>query len=206
MSVYIHGQDYIKLRAWLPAILKQTRCAGRLPQVRKNLQSPQETSPLGLRTLRTWKAQVSYRHLQQTRIRIIFRTRRAHGRCPTQRPDLVRLSERHSRLKTLSVALEAEHVLSSGTNANHPMPILGDDSIATTRKRTSSAVPVTPSAIIKRLRLTDKDLERLVRSCNGVAMGRGYWGWIRPKPTRNGLTSLGKSPHSKGHTRPSTTG
>lgn len=81
-------------------------------------------------------------------------------------------SERHPSLKSLVVAPETEHLENFGTEANHLMPNLGGESIAK-RKRATSAPLVTPPAITKRLHLTDENLNRLVRSCSRVALGRG---------------------------------
>ena len=80
--------------------------------------------------------------------------------------------EHHASPKTLVAAPEAEYLPNFWTEANHLMPILEAESIAT-HKRASSAPPVTPPAIAKRLRVTDENSERLVRSCSrsGVIMG-----------------------------------
>ena len=80
-------------------------------------------------------------------------------------------SERHPSPKSLVVAPEAEYLENSGTGAKHLMPNLGSESIAK-RKRATSAPPVTPPAITKRLRLTDENLKRLVRSCSRMVLGQ----------------------------------
>lgn len=69
-------------------------------------------------------------------------------------------SEHHPSPRTLVVTPEAEQV-----------PNFGTETIAT-RKRSSSAPLVTPPTITKRLRLTDENLEHLVRSCSELVRGR----------------------------------
>lgn len=76
---------------------------------------------------------------------------------------LLQQLERHATPKTLIAAPEAEHFPNFRTKATRLMPDLGVESIAT-RKRANSAPPVTPPAITKRLRVTYKVSERLVRS------------------------------------------
>lgn len=78
--------------------------------------------------------------------------------------------ERRPSPKTLAAAPGADHVPKFETEL---MPNLRGESIAT-RKRANSAPPIASPAVIKRLRLTDESLEHLVRSCSGVAMGRGH--------------------------------
>lgn len=90
----------------------------------------------------------------------------------TSPPLFPQHSECHPSPETLIFAPEAEHVGNFETEANHSKPNLGGGESIATRKRASSAPPVTPPAINKRLRLTDENLERLVRSCSRVAMGR----------------------------------
>ena len=79
---------------------------------------------------------------------------------------LLELLEHHPSPKTFVVALEAEQVPSSGTNANHLIPILGTESIATTRKGIGPGSPVIDPT-------TTRDSECLIRSSNGLAMRQG---------------------------------
>ncbi len=85
---------------------------------------------------------------------------------------LLQQPEHHASPKTLVAAPQAEHLPTFWTEANHLMPNLEAEA---THKRANSAPPVTPPATVKRLRVTDEDSERLVRSCSrsGVIMGRG---------------------------------
>lgn len=89
--------------------------------------------------------------------------------CSTSPSLLLKESERRPNPKTLAAAPGADHVPKFGTEL---MPNLRGESIAT-RKRANSAPPVASPAVIKRLRLTDESFEHLIRSCSGVAMGRG---------------------------------
>ena len=76
---------------------------------------------------------------------------------------LLELSEHHPSPKTLVVALEAEQVPSSGTNANDLIPTLGIESIAISPKGTGPGSPVTDPT-------TTRDSECLIRLSSGVAI------------------------------------
>ena len=69
--------------------------------------------------------------------------------------------------KTIVVALEAEQVPNLGTETNHLTPNIWQ-SWTGTGKRANSAPPVTPTSMTKRPRLTNENLDRVMRSCSRV--------------------------------------
>ena len=79
---------------------------------------------------------------------------------------LLELSKHHPSPKTLVVALEAEQVPSSGTNANRLIPTLGTESMAIKSKGTGPGSPVADPT-------TTRDSECLVRSSNGMTGRQG---------------------------------